>query len=256
MVEQRSFRSRRRRASIVARRGSARRGWPGAAVRRVRRRPLGDAASVAFALAARRVSKEMSGWIDGGAGRDDLVDGGAALAHRVASAWLLSSLEVGMGWRIRGAAVFALLAMLALVPAEARADRAFTPRFSTNDTGNIAVAAAPLMACSTAGTNGGRARIARGLDACERARRRATTSTPRTTTTTRWSAVDTDGDPVTTVNSSTATLALRRAPPCCSPASYWGADQSAGNNNGAARPRPPRTPARRSSRRPGPRIAP
>ena len=52
--------------------------------------------------------------------------------------------------------------------------------------------------------------------------------------------VDTDGDPVTTVNSSTATLALPAGATVLFAGLYWGADQSAGNNGGGAPP--PATP--------------
>ena len=129
----------------------------------------------------------------------------------------------------------ALLAMLVLLPAEARADRAFTPRFSTNDTGNIAVAAAPLMACSTTGTNGGQCAGARGLDAAN-GPAGANNIDAQNNNNYTMVAVDTDGDPVTTVNSSTATLAMPPGAVVLFAGLYWGADQSAGNNNGTAPP--------------------
>ena len=69
-------------------------------------------------------------------------------------------------------------------------------------------------------------------------------------------AVDTDGDPATTVNSSTATLGLPQGATVLFAGLYWGADQSAGDNNGAAPPPATSNAGRRSSRRPGPRIAP
>ena len=49
-------------------------------------------------------------------------------------------------------------------------------------------------------------------------------------------AVDTNGDPVTTVNSSTATLAMPPGAVVLFAGLYWAADQSAGNNNGTAPP--------------------
>src|SRR6478752_3250523 len=151
-------------------------------------------------------------------------------------------------WRVRsvlaGSAgtattTLALLAMLVLLPAEARADRPFTPRFSTNDTGNIAVAAAPLMACSTTGTNGAQCAGARGLDAAN-GPAGANNIDAQNNNNYTMIGVDTDGDPLTTVNSSTATLALPAGSTVLFAGLYWGADQSAGGNGGAAPP--PSTP--------------
>jgi uncharacterized repeat protein (TIGR01451 family) len=124
-------------------------------------------------------------------------------------------------------AVVAVLACSLLVPAAAQADRSFTVRFSANDTGNIAIAAAPLLACSTTGTNGADCAAARNFDA---------TSTPSRADNNSFTMVnvDTDGDPATTVNSSTATLAVPDGATVLFAGLYWGADTSAGGNGGAA----------------------
>ena len=144
-----------------------------------------------------------------------------------------SPLGVGMGWQLRGALVFMVFGLAALAPSPARADRAFTARFTTNDTGNIAIAAAPLMACSTTGTNGAQCANARGLDASN-GPAGATNIDSQNNNNYTMVGVDTDGYLVTTT--STAMLALPRVPRCCSPGLYWGADQLAGNNGGAAPP--------------------
>jgi hypothetical protein len=65
---------------------------------------------------------------------------------------------------VRFGVVVAILAFSLSLPAAALADRAFSVRFGTNDTGNIAIAAAPLLACSTTGFNGAQCAAARNLD--------------------------------------------------------------------------------------------
>jgi len=138
-----------------------------------------------------------------------------------------------MHWRVRSAVVIALLVAPALVPAVARADRVFTTRFTTNDTGNIAIAAAPLLTCSTTGTNGSQCANARGLSASNGPVGSNNIDSQNNNNYTMVN-VDTDGDAATTVNSSSATLALPTGATVLFAGLYWGADNSAGNNGGAA----------------------
>ena len=149
-------------------------------------------------------------------------------------AWPVRSVLAGSAGTATTTTTLALLAMLVLLPADARADRAFTPRFSTNDTGNIAVAAAPLMACSTVGTNGAQCAGARGLDAAN-GPAGANNIDAQNNNNYTMVAVDTDGDPVTTVNSSTATLAMPPGAVVLFAGLYWGGDTTAGDCSFACR---------------------
>jgi hypothetical protein len=140
-----------------------------------------------------------------------------------------------MDGRQRRCVGIAVLSVMLLAPAAARADRGFGVRFTTNDTGNITIAAAPLLACSTTGTNGSQCAAARALDASSGPVGSNNIDAQNNNNYT-MANVDTDGDPATTVNSSTATLALPAGATVLFAGLYWGADQSAGNNGGAAPP--------------------
>ena len=129
------------------------------------------------------------------------------------------------------------MAMALMAPAAAHADRAFTARFTTNDTGNIAIAAAPLMTCSTAltGTNRAQCAAAQNLNASN-GPVGANNIDAQNNNNYTMVPVDTDGDAATTVNSSTATLDIPASATVLFAGLYWGADNSAGNNGGAAPP--------------------
>ncbi len=130
----------------------------------------------------------------------------------------------------------AALSIGLVLPTTSWADRAFTtPRFSTNVAGNITIAAAPLMTCSTSGTNGSACAAARNEDASDGPAGSNTIDALNNNNYTMV-GVDTDGDAATTVNSSTATLALPAGATVLFAGLYWGADDSAGNNGGAPPP--------------------
>jgi hypothetical protein len=131
-----------------------------------------------------------------------------------------------LGTQVRFGVVVAVLVFVLVLPAAARADQPFSVRFSTNDAGNIAIAAAPLLTCSTTGVNGAQCAAARNLD--------PSTAGPAGADTDSYTMVnvDTDGDPATTVNSSTARLALPAGATVLFAGLYWGADSSQGGSGG------------------------
>lgn len=101
-----------------------------------------------------------------------------------------------------------VLAFLVL-PATASADRAFTPRFSTNDTGAIVMAANTLMTCPDANAN------------CAAARNAAASPVANNNSASySMQYVDVDADP-TTFNSSTATLSLPAGAEVLFAGLYW-----------------------------------
>src|SRR3954467_3592432 len=93
------------------------------------------------------------------------------------------------------ALALAVLALAAAVPSTASAARSFDKRFGANDTGDIALAANTLMSCP---------------DSCAQRDAAANPSSNSKYNNNDWKMVrvDADGDPATTVNSSTATLNL------------------------------------------------
>jgi uncharacterized repeat protein (TIGR01451 family) len=111
-----------------------------------------------------------------------------------------------------------VIAVLLAIPGIASADRTFTPRFSTNDTGDITIAANTLMTCPTAAANctsgqGGAAQNNNSFN---------------------MGYVDVDGD-ASTFDSSSSKLRLPAGATVLFAGLYWGADTSAGTNGTAAR---------------------
>ena len=94
-------------------------------------------------------------------------------------------------------------ALFGVFASPAHADRDFTARFSTNDTGNIAIAGAPLMTCGTAAA----CVTAQGQTAANRPAGANTIATQNNNSYTMLNSND-DGDAATLVNGSTADLAL------------------------------------------------
>ena len=121
--------------------------------------------------------------------------------------------------------MLAFVAMAAWWTPSALADRAFTSRFSTNDTGDIAIASNTLMTCPAA--------AARCLDA----RNLVGDNNALINNSYTMTRVDTDGDAATTLDSSTATLTLPAGSTVLFAGLYWGADRQAGAG-GAAAPTP------------------
>jgi large repetitive protein len=117
---------------------------------------------------------------------------------------------------LAGLTVVALL-LLAL-PGIASADRGFTPRFSTNDTGNITIAANTLMTCPASAAN------------CTSGQ----TSGGQNNNSFNMGYVDVDND-ATTFDSSSSKLKLPAGATVLFAGLYWGADTSAGTNGTAAR---------------------
>jgi uncharacterized repeat protein (TIGR01451 family) len=132
---------------------------------------------------------------------------------------LLKIVDAAPRRRARLVTVLAVVAAALLtVPAIASADRSFTPRFSTNDTGDITFAANTLMTCPTAAANctSGRAGAAQNNNSFN------------------MGYVDVDGDP-STFDSSSANLRLPTGAQVLFAGLYWGADSSAGSGGTAAR---------------------
>jgi uncharacterized repeat protein (TIGR01451 family) len=119
--------------------------------------------------------------------------------------------------RLIGGFAVIVVALLA-VPAIASADRGFTPRFSTNDTGDITIAANTLMTCPTAAANctAGQAGAAQNNNNFN------------------MGYVDVDGDS-STFDSSNSKLRLPSGATVLFAGLYWGADTSAGSGGTAAR---------------------
>ena len=111
-----------------------------------------------------------------------------------------------------------LLLVFQAAPAGA-ADRAFSTRFSANDTGNITIAANTLLTCPA------------GDAACAGAQAGGATNNNQYTMT----YVDVDSNP-TTFDSSTADLSLPAGSTVLFAGLYWGGDTSAGAAGGAAAP--------------------
>ncbi len=115
------------------------------------------------------------------------------------------------------ATAIVFVALLA-IPGIASADRTFTPRFSTNDTGDITIAANTLMTCPATAANctSGRAGAAQNNNSFN------------------MGYVDVDEDP-STFDSSNARLRIPTGATVLFAGLYWGADASAGTNGVAAR---------------------
>lgn len=111
------------------------------------------------------------------------------------------------------------LAALALgaAPSAAQIVRAFTPRFSTNDTGDIALIGNTLMSCA-------------GGAACTSARAGTGGSLNDNDFSMTWVDVDADA---ATVNSSSATLALPAGVTVLWAGLYWSGDSNSGSRNQA-----------------------
>ena len=107
------------------------------------------------------------------------------------------------------------------VASPALADRGFTPRFSANDTGNVAIVGNTLETCPVA-TSG-----------CPAAQSGSGASLNNN----NWSMVrvDADSDPATTIDSSSATLTLPAAATVLFAGLYFGAATTAGTGGQAAR---------------------
>ncbi len=102
----------------------------------------------------------------------------------------------------------------------ALADRGFTPRFSTNDTGNITIAADALETCPVA-TSG-----------CPAAQ--AGTGSVLNNNNWTMQRLDADGDPATSLDSSMATLTLPPGATVLFAGLYYGAATTAGTGGAAA----------------------
>ena len=113
----------------------------------------------------------------------------------------------------------------------ALADRAFTPRFSTNDTGNITMAANTLLTCPTAAAGCARAQqtggVASGTD-------NTINNNNYTMQYVNTAAGTVAGAP--TFDSSSATLSLPSTATVLFAGLYWGGDLSAGAAGGAPAP--------------------
>ena len=120
----------------------------------------------------------------------------------------------------RAASLLALAGALALAPS-AHADRAFTPRFKANDTGDIVMAANTLLSCQDGAET-----------VCADARAGKTGATVGNNS---WNMhfVDVDSDPAT-FNSSRADIVLPADASILFAGLYWGANTTAGG----ATPRP------------------
>ena len=126
----------------------------------------------------------------------------------------------------RGFVVLALVAALALLitAATAHADRAFTPRFKANDTGDIVMAANTLLSCLD------------GAAGCADARAGKPGSKEGNNS---WDMrfVDVNSDPAT-FNSSRAVVVLPADASILFAGLYWGANTKAGASGGQAAPNP------------------
>ena len=113
------------------------------------------------------------------------------------------------------ALALAVLALAAALPSTASAARSFEKRFGANDTGDIALAANTLMSCP---------------GACAQRDAGPHPSSNSSYNNNDWAMVrvDADGDPATTLNSSTATLELPAGAKVLFAGLYWGAKTAAG----------------------------
>jgi uncharacterized repeat protein (TIGR01451 family) len=133
----------------------------------------------------------------------------------------------GQGGRCRGLLVFAALAAMLAVASPAAADRAFSTRFSTNDTGNIAVIANTLETCPAVASTCAAARAAVPI---------ASGGNNFSNNNFNMTYVNTDPGTVggvATFNSSSSQLSLPAGATVLFAGLYWGADTSKGNSVGA-----------------------
>lgn len=114
------------------------------------------------------------------------------------------------------------LIVFALLAATARADRAFTARYTTNDTGDITMAANTLMTASSNAAQSGNAANVTSIQNGTNG-----TLTNLNNNANYMTMVDVDGD-ASTFNSSTASLNLPSGATVLFAGLYWGADTSAG----------------------------
>ena len=121
--------------------------------------------------------------------------------------------------------VAAAVAAFALLATAAQADRDFTLRFSTNDTGDIAIVGNTLMTCPDSAST------------CAAARNGTASGSANNNNGYVMQYVDVDGDPATTFNSSSATLTLPPGSTVLFAGLYWGGRTNAGTN-GAPAPNP------------------
>ncbi len=133
--------------------------------------------------------------------------------------------QVPFAVRRRVVAAFAIVGVMAVVfPAFASADRAFTVRYATNDTGNITMAANSLMTCPTSASG------------CAAAQSAASTNTvsDNNLNNNNWAMTYIDTDAVgTTFDSSSSTLALPAGSSVLFAGLYWGGDWSGSGANAA-----------------------
>ncbi|CAB4695702.1 unannotated protein [freshwater metagenome] len=123
-------------------------------------------------------------------------------------------------------ALLMVLGVFAMIPATpaAAADRAFSSRFSTNDTGDIEIVGNTLMTCNTA------------TPGCAGARTAPVSSTANSAVNNNAYAmqyVDVDSDS-STFNSSQSTLALPAGATVLFAGLYWGGEVTAGSGGSAA----------------------
>ena len=111
-----------------------------------------------------------------------------------------------------------------ILAAPASADRAFTPRFSINDTGNIAMIANTLETCPADPP---------GQTTCSQAQAGAAGSVLNNNDWT-MQRIDADGSPATTLDSSSATLSLPAGATVLFAGLYYGAVTSAGTGGSSA----------------------
>jgi large repetitive protein len=134
------------------------------------------------------------------------------------------------GWRrARLLAPVALVLCLLVSAAPAIADRAFTPRFSTNDTGNITFAANTLLTCPAGVANCANAQQTGGVASGTNNLLNNNNYTMGYVNTAPGTVA---GSP--TFDSSSATLSLPSTATVLFAGLYWGGDVSAGVNGGAA----------------------
>jgi uncharacterized repeat protein (TIGR01451 family) len=118
-----------------------------------------------------------------------------------------------------------VLVVLAVAPAANAADRAFAPRFATNDTGDIDIVGNTLMTCPTSASG------------CTAARQSGVSTTADATTQNNaylMQYIDVDADSAT-FNSSRATVGLPGGSTVLFAGLYWGARTAAGSGGSNAR---------------------
>ena len=127
-------------------------------------------------------------------------------------------------WVLRCVLVLLCVGVAGGLATPALADRAFTPRFSTNGTGNITVIANTLETCPA---------DAPGKTACSQAQAGAAGAVLNNND---WSMqrIDADGSPATTLDSSSSTLSLPAGATVLFAGLYYGAVTSAGTGGSSA----------------------